>query len=463
MLTQSRASDVELELGKEVSSQPTVVPSKYSAMSEVNSSRTGLASRIGLRFDEMLRRRVYELLASIEHGVLHLIDENGNRQTFGSAGPGEPVAELTVHDGQVWRDVALRGSIGAAEAYADGRWSSTDLVAVVRVMARNTGLTDQMERGFARLFTLVAKFDHRSRRNTRSGSKKNIHAHYDLGNEFFSLFLDPKMMYSSAVFPQPDADLDTASTYKLQRICRKLDLGPENHLLEIGSGWGGMAVYAAQNYGCRVTTATISRRQFAYVQDLVRERGLDRQVEVVLEDYRNLTGEYDRLVSVEMIEAVGHEYLGQYFDVCQRLLSRDGRMLLQGITLPDDRYEVSRHGVDFIQKYIFPGGGLPSLSVVLDRIARQGQLRMIHFEDLAGHYAQTLSHWRTRFHARRSHIAELGFSDEFFRLWDYYFAYCEGGFFERSIGLGQMLFVGPDVRDDYVDVDSLPLKPCTLT
>jgi len=305
-------------------------------------------------------RMVLRLLVDLQGGELVIMDESGQTHRFGSIEeasmgdfPGAPItATVTIHDASAWRDIALRGSIGAAEAFVEGKWSTQDLVSVIRIMARNTALTDNMEKGLARIFSLSARFGHSTRRNTRTGARKNIHAHYDLGNEFFKLFLDKEMMYSSAVFPRSEANLEQASQFKLQRICRKLDLGPDNHLLEIGSGWGGLAIHAAKNYGCRVTTATISRRQHDYVKDKIEASELQDLVTVVLQDYRKLEGRYDRLVSIEMIEAVGHEYLPRYFDICQRLLSEDGRMLLQGITVPDDRYHTSRRGVDFIQKYI---------------------------------------------------------------------------------------------------------------
>lgn len=457
MLIRTRSSDVEYVADLDESASNNIADSRRV---EDRSVRQQVTERIDLFF----KKSVLQLLAGLQGGVLEIVDEQGRVHRFG-AGPNQTkacadsgclTATVTFHDVSVWRDIALRGSIGAAEAFVEGRWSTQDLVGVIRIMARNTSLTDKMEKGFARLFTLYAKIDHSSRRNTRSGARKNIYAHYDLGNEFFKLFLDKEMMYSSAVFPSADASLEQASEFKLQRICRKLDLGLSNHLLEIGSGWGGLAIHAAKNYGCKVTTVTISRRQHEYVQRKIDENGLRDLITVELKDYRKLEGSYDRLVSIEMIEAVGHEYLSQYFDICQRLLSKDGRMLLQGITVPDDRYHVSRRGVDFIQKYIFPGGGLPSTGIILDCIARQGKLRMIHFEDLAGHYAKTLAVWRAAFLANRERIIALGFSQEFIRLWDYYFAYCEGGFSERSIGLTQILFVGEAVSSDQVDVVPLP-------
>lgn len=464
MSTQPRATDAELDIALKVDymSDAKIYELEKPGQSDRQLRQHSITGRVATRLDVFYKKRVVDLLTGIDGGIIDIVDENGDPSRYGSTKSESEslIADITIHDKGVWRDVALRGSIGAAEAYAEGRWSTSDLVSVVRVMARNTALTDKMEKGFARLFTLAAKFDHALRRNSKTGSKKNIHAHYDLGNDFFRLFLDKQMMYSSAVFPGPDADLDQASMYKLERICRKLDLGSENHLLEIGSGWGGLAVYAAKNYGCRVTTATISRRQFEYVKNLIQQNQLQDRVEVVLEDYRNLTGKFDRLVSVEMVEAVGHQYLDRYFDVCQQLMTSDGRMLIQAITVPDDRYDVSRRGVDFIQKYIFPGGGLPSLAVVLQSISRRGQIRLVHFEELAEHYARTLAIWRQRFLANRSHIVEMGFSEEFIRLWEYYFAYCEGGFFERSTGLGQMLFVGSGVTDDEVNVESLSANSC---
>lgn len=277
-------------------------------------------------------------------------------------------------------------------------------------------------------------------------SRANIAAHYDLGNAMFETFLDPTMMYSSAVFPRPEASLEEASRHKLDRICQQLELKPSDHLLEIGTGWGGMAIHAAKHYGCRVTTTTISKEQFEYAQARVAAEGLQDRVILLLEDYRDLTGEYDKLVSIEMIEAVGHTYYDSYFRQCARLLKPQGLMLLQAITMADQRYELARKRVDFIQKYIFPGGALPSVTAILDKLTGKTDLRLINLDDITPHYAETLKRWRQNFLAARARLHELGYDEAFVRLWDFYFCYCEDGFRERAIGTVHMLLAKPGYR-----------------
>ena len=281
------------------------------------------------------------------------------------------------------------------------------------------------------------------RRNTLQGSRKNIAAHYDLGNEMFALFLDDTMMYSCAIFEHPQMSLQQASIEKLERVCRKLELQPGDHLLEIGTGWGGLALHAARHYGCRVTTTTISHEQYRMALQRVEQAGLGDRITVLCEDYRNLSGEYDKLVSIEMIEAVGHAYFDTYFEQCSRLLKSDGLMLLQSITIADQRYAAAKRSVDFIQRYIFPGGCLPSVAVLSDSVARNTDMRMLHLEDIGPHYATTLKRWRQRFMARLDSVRALGYPEEFIRMWEYYLCYCEGGFRERAIGTVQVLLGKP--------------------
>ncbi|MEE4378752.1 MAG: cyclopropane-fatty-acyl-phospholipid synthase family protein [Candidatus Competibacteraceae bacterium] len=377
------------------------------------------------------------------HIVLH--DDTG-KYHLGDADQ-ELHATIRIHDMHAYQRLVFSGGTGAAEGYMAGEWSCDDLTAVVRIFSLNwTLLYDLERRGPARLTTWLLRAIHALRRNTRSGSRANIAAHYDLGNDFYELFLDETLMYSSAIFPRPDADLHEASLHKLERICRKLDLQPTDHVLEIGTGWGGFALYAAQHYGCRVTTTTISKAQFDLASARVRQAGLADRVTVLLSDYRDLEGQYDKLVSIEMIEAVGHQYFPTYFNACSRLLKEDGLMVLQTITLADQDYEFGKRSVDFIKNYIFPGGCLPSPMAISQALAKAADLRVFHLEDIGPHYATTLKHWRERFLANRDRIRALGFNDEFMRLWEYYFCYCEGGFMERAIGAMQIVLTKPLCR-----------------
>ena len=352
----------------------------------------------------------------------------------------EHCIDITVHDARFYTDLLLAGANGAASAWRDGFWSCADLVGLFRLLLSDTAFVDGLDTGMARLGNLQMKLRHRQRMNTRAGSDKNIRAHYDLGNEMFALFLDPTMTYSAAVFETADATLAEAAVAKLDGICRKLALGPDMHILEIGCGWGGLAIHAATRYGCRVTAATISRRQYQWAQQQLRRLSLESRVELLLCDYRDLRGRYDRIVSIEMIEAVGHRFLPLFFRHCERLLKDDGLMLLQAITMPCRRYPRYLKNTDFIQQFIFPGSCVPSVSALLAAAARSGTLQLRHLEDIAPHYAVTLQKWRQNFHAHEAEIRALGFGDDFIRLWHYYFCYCEAGFAQRYLGDMQMVF-----------------------
>jgi cyclopropane-fatty-acyl-phospholipid synthase len=338
----------------------------------------------------------------------------------------------------------MRGVLGAAEAYVDGAWDADDLVAVIRIMARNRGATDRMNGGLARMAGASLRGFAMLHRNTRRGARRNIEAHYDLGNEFFATFLDETLAYSCAVWDgATDASLGEASTAKFERVCRKLELGPDDRVLEIGSGWGGFAIHAAARYGCRVTTTTISRRQLELARARVTAAGLDDRVEVVFSDYRELTGTYDKLVSIEMIEAVGHEFMDAYFRQCADRLKPDGMCLVQAITIPDQDFEASKRSVEFIKRYIFPGGSLPSVWSMCDAIKRATDFRVLHLEEISSHYARTLAEWRRRFRAARDGLRAAGHPERFLRMWEFYFCYCEGGFRERAIGTVQLLLERP--------------------
>ena len=395
---------------------------------------------------QLARRLCLRLLAKLEVGSLILHDGGETFQFGTSDDPSQPHAEVHVHDRSLYRLLLSGGSIASGEAYMQGYWTSPDLVQVMRLFSANLATLELLESKQSILVRLGLKISHALKRNTRKGSRKNISAHYDLGNDFFKLFLDPTMMYSAALFGTDETRLEEASTAKLEELCRQLELDSGDHLLEIGTGWGGMAIHAAKHYGCRVTTTTISREQYEYALAQVEAAGLQDRVTVLCEDYRNLQGSFDKLVSIEMIEAVGHDYYSSYFQRCSQLLKPEGKMVIQAITIADQRYEAARNSVDFIQRYIFPGGSLPSIAVIADHLARDTDMQMIHLRDITRDYALTLARWRERFLAAQSTVEKMGFERSFIRMWEFYLAYCEGGFRERIIGTVQLAFAKPGYR-----------------
>lgn len=385
------------------------------------------------------RRLLFKALSRFTQGSLTLEDSEG-RQVFGRLDSPGPHASVHIHNNGVYREMLTGGDLAAAECYVAGFWDTPDLTAVVRVFAANLDTTKGLNRTLGHLTKPLLRFAHWINRNDKAGSRRNIRAHYDLGNELFETFLDPSMMYSSAFYPSADTSLQNAQQFRLERICQKLALNKDDHLLEIGTGWGGLAIYAAQHYGCRVTTTTISDQQYDYAAQRIQAAGLEDRIRLLKQDYRDLDGQYSKLVSIEMIEAVGHNYLPSYFRVLSQRLQDDGVALLQCITLPDQRYDRYRKNVDFIRKYIFPGGHLPSLSVLQDNLKRHTDLQTVHLEDMTEHYALTLKEWQRRFVQARDEITAQGYDDRFQRLWRYYFAYCEGGFAERAINTHQLVF-----------------------
>ena len=396
--------------------------------------------------DRFAERVLRDKLDVLEHGLLTLAD-GPHRQIFGRRSEHCPLhATLHVHDARFYRSVAFGGSIGAGESFMLGYWSADDLTALMRIFLQNLDVLDGMEGGLVRFAAPLRRALHWATRNTRAGSRRNIAAHYDLGNDFFALMLDPTLMYSCALFEPPSLSLEQASIAKLELVCRKLELKEGDHVLEIGTGWGGFALHAAGRYGCRVTTTTISRRQRELAAQRITDAGLDRHVTVLELDYRDLQGQYDKLVSIEMIEAVGHQFYGTFFGKCSELLKPDGTMLLQAITIGDQRYELARRSVDFIQRYIFPGSGLPSVSVLCSAIARATDMRLLHLEDIGADYAITLRHWRENVFSNAERVRELGLSDRFVRMWQFYLCYCEAGFHERTLGDVQALLVKPQAR-----------------
>ena len=399
-------------------------------------------------FDRMLRDRLLRQMSTLHECQLRIVDALGD-VTLGtpSDAPDQTLhATVQVHDASFYRQVAGNGSVGAGEAYMDAAWTCDDPVALMRMLVRNRDLLDAMETGLARFGGWAMRAWHALNRNTRDGSRSNIAAHYDLGNDFFRLFLDENLMYSSAIFAHADDTLETASTRKLERICRKLELNANDRVVEIGTGWGGFALHAAREYGCHVTTTTISREQYDLARARVREAGLEERISVLLSDYRDLAGRYDKLVSIEMIEAIGHQYLEDYFGKIGSLLKPDGMALIQAITIEDHRYAQALRAVDFIKRYIFPGSFIPAVSVMLEAAARASDLKLFHLEDIGPSYALTLAAWRERFHKHLADVRALGYDERFMRMWDFYLAYCEAGFRERSTGDVQMLLVKPGCR-----------------
>ncbi|MET4574802.1 cyclopropane-fatty-acyl-phospholipid synthase [Stenotrophomonas rhizophila] len=394
--------------------------------------------------EAFLRRRLLAQLAPLQGGRLQLRDALGDVSIGDAAAPLQ--VTVWVDNPAFYRAVGAQGSVGAGEAYIRGEWRCDNLVGLVQLLVRNRALLDGMERGPARLGGWLLQGWNWLRRNTREGSRRNIAAHYDLGNAFFSLFLSRDLMYSSALYAEPGDTLEVASQRKLARICEQLQLKAGDRVVEIGTGWGGFAVYAALHHGCHVTTTTISREQYALATERVASAGLQDKVTVLLEDYRDLEGQYDKLVSIEMIEAIGAQYLDTYFATLTRLLKPEGLALLQAITIEDERYEQARRSVDYIKRFVFPGSFIPSLHAIMAAKTRSSDLQLIGQHDFGQSYALTLRAWRLRFLSQLPAVRAQGFDERFIRLWEFYLAYCEGGFLERSIGVSQLLLARPGYR-----------------
>jgi cyclopropane-fatty-acyl-phospholipid synthase len=381
-------------------------------------------------------------------GAQIVIREGQERHVLGQPNAEDPLlAVIEVHSPRFYTAL-LRGSLGLCESYMDGLWDCEDLVALTRVAARNVRSLDELRRVLWPILIPLQRGLRWLNRNTPGRARKRIAAHYDLGNELFSLFLDPTMSYSCAIFDTPKTTLEEASLNKLERVCSKLQLTQEDHLLEIGTGWGGFAIYAAEHYGCRVTTTTISREQHVYATERVEAAGLGERVTVLLKDYRELSGTYDKLVSIEMIEAVGWQHFNTFFRRCSALLEDHGAMLLQAIVIDDRAYHVEKASKSFINTYVFPGGCLPSMGVISRSIARVTDLRQVQLEDITEHYGETLARWRSRFLDSRERLSELGYDERFRRLWELYLCYCEGGFRERRIQDVQLLLAKPGYRSE---------------
>lgn len=395
--------------------------------------------------DRIARKLLLSLLAKMEQACLTVCED---RQQICLGDPSAALqAKVIIHNPTTYRKIISSGSIGAGEAYIQGWWSSPDLTRVIQVLAREQNVIDGMDNGFLKIAMLPSWLYHKMRKNTPDGSKKNILAHYDLGNELYEQFLDKEMLYSSAIYPSDGAGLEEAQLHKLKTICERLELKKGETLLEIGTGWGALAIYAAQHYGVQVTTTTISDAQYTYAKQRIKAAGLENQITLLKKDYRELSGVFDKLVSIEMIEAVGHEYLSDFFATCNKHLKADGRMLIQAITIADQRYQQYRKGVDFIQRYIFPGGCLPSINVMSNKITHKTDMVITSLHDIGQDYARTLKHWYQRFDSAGLTIKKLGYGDDFIRLWQFYLCYCEGAFLERNISTVHLVAAKAGYRD----------------
>nr|WP_086937437.1 cyclopropane-fatty-acyl-phospholipid synthase family protein [Thaumasiovibrio occultus] len=395
--------------------------------------------------EKIARKVLFSMLERIVGAGLTLVEQDSEVYFFGDRNA-ELQARINVNHSRFYAKVLQGGSIAAGEAYMDGDWESPDLTAVVQVMARNLGTVDSIQTKMSWLTKIGNKLTHLFRRNTLSQARENIEAHYDLGNALYCQFLDANMLYSAGIYRHPHDDLAQAQINKMDRLCRKLDISPDDHVLEIGTGWGAMAIHMAKHYGCRVTTTTLSKEQYEWTASRVAEEGLGDRITLLLDDYRDLTGQYDKLVSIEMIEAVGKEFLQNYIEKCQSLLKPEGVMAIQAITIADQRYDSYSRNVDFIQKYIFPGGFLPSITKLSDTFTRCSDFVVRDIYDMGLDYARTLADWHEAFMQNRKMIHALGYDERFSRMWRYYLSYCEGGFRERTISTVQLVATRPQWR-----------------
>tara|TARA_B110000116_G_C16791065_1_gene563814 strand:- start:1317 stop:2510 length:1194 start_codon:yes stop_codon:yes gene_type:complete len=394
--------------------------------------------------NHLYKKIIHQRLSQIKDA--HIIIKDGKSiNKYGK--PGNLSAKINILDTAFYKNIILGGTIGASESFIRGEWSSPNLTNVIRVLARNTEAQDKLENLFTLLSQPFLKVMHKLNENSVRGSKKNISRHYDLSNDFFSLFLDKNMMYSSAIYKSRKTSLEDASTNKLDVICKKLNLKKTDHVIEIGTGWGGFAIYAAKNYGCKVTTTTISIEQYKFAKQKIKEAGLGKKIKVLLKDYRLLKGQYDKLVSIEMIEAVGYQFYDEYFKIIGQLLKNDGEALIQAITIKDQRYSKAIQSVDFIQKYIFPGSCIPSITAIQNSLTSSTDLVINDIRDIGHHYARTLADWRKRFLKNKQEIRKLGFDNKFLRMWLFYFAYCEGGFEEKVISDIHLHITKPGYRN----------------
>tara|TARA_B100000073_G_scaffold146533_1_gene120619 strand:- start:1844 stop:3103 length:1260 start_codon:yes stop_codon:yes gene_type:complete len=381
----------------------------------------------------------------LQYGQIKIHD-NGVIHTFGDL-KSENKVVVRIHSQEFYVFLGSGGVMGVAEAYMAGYWSADNLVGLLQLVLKNKNILLSLDSGFAKLLNPVNKLIHWSKQNTLKGSKQNILAHYDLSNEFYKLWLDPSMTYSCGYFTNQSVSLEDASIEKIDRICRKLKLSANDHVLEIGTGWGSFSIHAVKNYGCKISTVTISDAQYEYACHLVKENGLESQIQIFNKDYRKIEGKYDKIVSIEMIEAVGHQFIPEYFSKISSLLKQDGLAAIQGITYNDQNFEKYKNSVDFIKKYIFPGSCLISIAQISDVIKNYTDLALVDMEDITKHYAETLLRWKENFMKVSPEVKSLGFSEAFIKMWEFYFVFCEAGFRERNIGDVQLIFSKSGARN----------------
>ncbi|MDR3694577.1 cyclopropane-fatty-acyl-phospholipid synthase family protein [Mucilaginibacter sp.] len=391
---------------------------------------------------------VLKFLSKMENGTLYLTLPNGEQIVMGN-GDGTISANIVVNSGEFYKRVILYGDIGFGEAYVDGLWDTDNIANVIKWVLLNIenapGVSgSNIQTLSLNLLKIYNKLFHKKRANTVEGSRKNISEHYDLNNDFFASFLDPTMTYSSAYFYRDGLSLQEAQLAKYERLCRQLHLKPHDHVLEIGSGWGGNAIYMAKTYGCNVTSLTISEEQHKMAIERVEAEGLSGKVKILLKDYRLMEGTFDKIVSVEMLEAVGYKFMDVYFKKCHALLKKNGILALQVITSPDSRYESLRKGVDWIQKHIFPGSLLPSVGAINNSINKTGDLTLVDLKDIGLDYAKTLKLWHDAFNANLAKVKSLGFDETFIRKWNYYLCYCEAAFAMRNINVMHLVYARPN-------------------
>lgn len=419
-------------------------PQLRSSRSTTGPQQTRDVPRLNL-LQRFARRLLLSWLGKLHGGRIHYADAKCQRK-FGRGENSDLQAEWSVTNPRFFSHATFEGSLGIAESYLQGHWQTDNLTDLLRLLYRNLSEVPTHATGLSVMTRLQNVLAFRFNGNSRTGSRRHIAAHYDLSNEFFELFLDPTLMYSAGYFETDKTSLHEASVAKLDRICRKLDLRSTDHVLEIGTGWGGFSLHAVKNFGCRLTTTTISDAQLTKARKRISKAGISESVNVLGADYRDLNGQFDKVVSIEMVEAVGERYLDTYFRQCARLLKPGGRFVIQAIVMPEDRYDAYRRSVDFIQQYIFPGGFLPSVSAMQNSVGRTSNLRLQSVEDLSAHYARTLQEWRGRFFDRLAEIRALGFDDRFIRMWEYYLCYCEAAFREQAVGVVQMVWQKPPVH-----------------
>ena len=405
---------------------------------DVNNIANDLEKKQSGYLNNFFKKMFFRKLDYIKNGYIE-IDVNDKIQSFGDKKSNEK-AYIKISSDDFFTLIGSGGLNGAAEAYSLGLWECDEIVILIRILTKNKKLMTSFESGFAKLLNPVNKFIHFTRRNSVMGSKRNISAHYDLSNDFYKLWLDSTMTYSCAIFNNKNTSLEDASLEKLDRICRKINLNKNDHLLEIGTGWGSFSLHAAKKYGCSITTTTISDSQYDYALSKIREHNLSNKINLIKKDYRHLEGSYDKIVSIEMIEAVGHDNISTYMSKVSSLLKDNGIFALQGITYNDQNFDIYKNSVDFINKYIFPGACLISISQIMNSLKNHTDLILQDLEDITLHYAKTLNLWRENFHSSKEEIKELGFSENFIRLWDFYLVYCEAGFLEKNIGDYQFIF-----------------------